>query len=719
MPLLGPLSEQSGVLRVREIVPPQPTQISQQIIGNGPAVHGSQAWNRAGYSGQNVKVGIIDDFRGLSGLMGTEAPSTVVARCYTDIGVFTENLADCEQDPEVSVPYPECLDQVQRGALRGAQHGTWVAEAVLDIAPGVSLYIANPPSRGDMQEAVDWMASQGVTVINFSAGWIFDGPGDGTSPLSVSPLNTVDRAVEDDILWVNSAGNNAQDTWFGDYSDPDSDGTIAFGGSNDEVIDIPLRACASYVVQLRWEDDWGGASTDLDLHLYDKTTNEAIFSSDDPQSGEAGHDPWEAFGFRARVDSNDIGIAVSYYSGEVPDWIQVTAWTIDPIQHHTLIGSITNPAESANPGLLAVGAAPWYNVQTIESYSSRGPTPDGRTKPEIVAADCGPSALLPLRPTNRGFCGTSQSSPHVAGMAALVQQRFSEYSAQQVATYLKNNADGRRDVPNITWGYGFAQLPPVGLPPVGLDGCEQMVTDDGAVDGQWASGCQSEVSGRGYARYYSFTLAQQSQVTIDLESSEDTYLYLRTGDAISGTAFHENDDVVPGLDTDSRIVAMLAAGTYTIEATTYNAGEAGRCTLTISGLGGGTTEPGTGTDQTDSCGATISSDGATPGTWASGCQSQVTRRGYARYYSFTLAQQSQATIDLESSVDPYLYLRSGDSRSGTVLHENDDVVPGSDTDSRIVATLAAGSYTIEATTYNAGEAGSFTLTISGLGGGSM
>ena len=305
----------------------------------------------------------------------------------------------------------------------------------------------------------------------------------------------------------------------------------------------------------------------------------------------------------------------------------------------------------------------------------------------------------------------------MAGMAALVQQRFSEYSAQQVATYLKNNADGRRDVPNITWGYGFAQLPPVGLPPVGLDGCEQMVTDDGAVDGQWASGCQSEVSGRGYARYYSFTLAQQSQVTIDLESSEDTYLYLRTGDAISGTAFHEDDDVVPGSDTDSRIVAMLAAGTYTIEATTYNAGEAGSVTLTISGLGGGTTEPGTRTDQTDSCGATISSDGATPGTWASGCQSQVTRRGYARYYSFTLAQQSQATIDLESSVDPYLYLRSGDSRSGTVLHENDDVVPGSDTDSRIVATLAAGSYTIEATTYNAGEAGSFTLTISGLGDG--
>ena len=55
--LLGAVSEQPGVVRVREIVPPQPAQTTQQIAGNGPAVHGSLAWNQAGYSGQGVKVG--------------------------------------------------------------------------------------------------------------------------------------------------------------------------------------------------------------------------------------------------------------------------------------------------------------------------------------------------------------------------------------------------------------------------------------------------------------------------------------------------------------------------------------------------------------------------------------------------------------------------------------------------------------------------------------
>ena len=54
-----------------------------------------------------VKVGIIDDFRGLSSLMGTELPATVHGRCYTDIGVFTNNLADCELVDQGVRKHPE------------------------------------------------------------------------------------------------------------------------------------------------------------------------------------------------------------------------------------------------------------------------------------------------------------------------------------------------------------------------------------------------------------------------------------------------------------------------------------------------------------------------------------------------------------------------------------------------------------------------------------
>ena len=86
-----------------------------------------------------------------------------------------------------------------------------------------------------------------------------------------------------------------------------------------------------------------------------------------------------------------------------------------------------------------------------------------------------------------------------------------------------------------------------------------------------------------------------------------------------------------------------------------------------------------------------------------------------RYYSFMLSEGSDVTITLESSTDPYLYLRAGEAKSGTAAYENDDIAAGTDTNSRIQATLGAGTYTIEATTYGAGLEGSFTLTVSVLG----
>ena len=105
--------------------------------------------------------------------------------------------------------------------------------------------------------------------------------------------------------------------------------------------------------------------------------------------------------------------------------------------------------------MLTVGASNWATPSTIESFSSRGPTTDGRIKPDIVGTDRGDSVSYGVN----GFSGTSQASPHIAGLAALVLQRYPEYTPEQVATYLKNNALGIGTVPNNTWGYGLAEMP--------------------------------------------------------------------------------------------------------------------------------------------------------------------------------------------------------------------------------------------------------------------
>ena len=252
--------------------------------------------------------------------------------------------------------------------------------------------------------------------------------------------------------------------------------------------------------------------------------------------------------------------------------------------------------------------------------------------------------------------------------------------------------------------------PPGPTPPPPSDACGETLARDGSVSGEWSSGCQSQVSGRGYARYYTFTLTEESEVDITLERTSgeaDTYLYLREGESRSGDFLHDNDD--DGGTTRSRIAETLAAGTYTVEATTYEAGQTGSFTLTVSGLGGATTA-------TDSCVDTLSANGSVIGEWASGCDSTARAGSHARFYSFTLSEDSEVTITLDlrsGEADTYLYLREGENtRSGDFLYENDD--DGGTTRSQIQETLDAGTYTIEATTYEAGQTGLFTLTVSGL-----
>ena len=249
--------------------------------------------------------------------------------------------------------------------------------------------------------------------------------------------------------------------------------------------------------------------------------------------------------------------------------------------------------------------------------------------------------------------------------------------------------------------------------------CLESLPDGMTVNDAWDTGCTSSISAPGgngdrYARYYTFIIDAESDVTIGLSSVEDTFLYLREGAGRDSDVLHENDVVVSG-NTNSRIQQTLSAGTYTIEATTYNAGVTGEFTLTVSGLPSVAGPEPTPESPADGCVETIGVDGIVSGSWNGECVSGSRSGSYANYYTFTLAENSEVAITLESSVDTYLYLRQGAGRDGSVLYENDDILLGSDTNSRLSVTLQPGDYTIEATTYYAQTSGDFTLTIAGLG----
>ena len=231
-------------------------------------------------------------------------------------------------------------------------------------------------------------------------------------------------------------------------------------GSNDHLNGVELDAEERLNVQLRWEGSWGGADKDLNLHLYNSEGSQVQYSTD-RQQGRSTDRPFESFEYTAPT-SGTYFLAVKRHSGSAPGWVQLQVKYNAELEYYTLSGSTGNPAESANSGMLAVGLAAWNNTNATRNTSSRGPTPDGRTKPDIIGATCTRSSTAILGNTSR--CNSSVAAAHVAGLAALVKQRFPNYTPAQIATYLKSNAEARGTIPNNTWGYGFAKLPALPTP---------------------------------------------------------------------------------------------------------------------------------------------------------------------------------------------------------------------------------------------------------------
>ena len=107
------------------------------------------------------------------------------------------------------------------------------------------------------------------------------------------------------------------------------------------------------------------------------------------------------------------------------------------------------------------------------------------------------------------------------------------------------------------------------------------LTETRRVDGSWAGACASENRRGSHARHYSFNVSEPVDVRIELRSTTDSYLFLLSGEGADGAILAENDNVDPGLGPDARIDARLGVGTYTVEATTYDASAGGAFTLTM------------------------------------------------------------------------------------------------------------------------------------------
>jgi serine protease AprX len=112
---------------------------------------------------------------------------------------------------------------------------------------------------------------------------------------------------------------------------------------------------------------------------------------------------------------------------------------------------ITAPADGKNT--IGVGAVNSSNQ--IAGFSSRGPSSDGRIKPEIVAMGVGVYGASASTDNGYRFAsGTSTSAPIASGVAALLLSIHSHLKNTQIRSILLESADNSLN-PNNDIGYGL------------------------------------------------------------------------------------------------------------------------------------------------------------------------------------------------------------------------------------------------------------------------
>jgi subtilisin family serine protease len=423
---LTALAHDSSVQFAADPLRPAP----EAVRGEGVATTGAAAWHAAGLRGAGARVAVIDlgfaDWR-RSRANGDLPPSTVA----------------------VSFCPP--------GALESTDHGTAVAEVVAEMAPAARISLVCADSVPALGRAKDWAKGHGIQIVNHSASWFNSSRGDGTAPLD-TPAGIVADARAAGILWVNAAGNRAQQHWSGTFADADADGWHEFGpGDEGNTLTIPwgVRTCAA----LKW-DAWPATDVDYDLYLV-RDDGLTVASSTTAQTGT--QPPTELLCYGNPVRGRTHAIAIRGHQATAAPRLDLFVYPGPDLEHQVAEGSVTEPGTS--PAALTVGAVCWQN-DGLEAFSSRGPTIDGRLKPDLTAPDfvssfaygrfggCGGQT---------GFAGTSAASPHAAGAAALVKGANPSFGPNELQQFLETHAvDLGLAGPDESFGAGRLAL---GAPP--------------------------------------------------------------------------------------------------------------------------------------------------------------------------------------------------------------------------------------------------------------
>ena len=409
------LAENPAVRFVR--LPRKPFPMEE--TSEGVSVIGADDWRLAGWTGDGVKIGIIDvGFAGHGDLMiEGELPNSLFSHWFGSGGTEGDS-----------------------------NHGSACAEIIHDIAPNAALYLTNYDDELDWANAIDYLISNEVDIISASVGHPSWGPGDGTGLF----CEKVADAKYAGILWVNAAGNYGDSHWMGPWADSNGNSLLNFAPSSDTNV-IEVLDGQKLDICLKWDDTWGESDNDYDLYLLDDSMTDAVAAGDNTQNGD--DDPLEIIQYTAKY-TGQYHIIVESESADNTANFHLYAVGVNPntsldMEYWEASESLCSPADS--PHAMTVGAVDSDFGILLMDYSSQGPTDDGRTKPDVVA----PTGVTTASIAN--FGGTSAACPHAAGAAALVKEAFPIYGPAEIQAYLEGHAFDMGD-PGKDNEYGAGSL---------------------------------------------------------------------------------------------------------------------------------------------------------------------------------------------------------------------------------------------------------------------
>lgn len=268
----------------------------------------------------------------------------------------------------------------------------------------------------------------------------------------------------------------------GVWNNPDEDVYHGFSG-NDELLQVTVAGGtvqnpANTILVLQWAEPWGAATVDLDLELWDNGNPRTLLQSS--TNANIGGNPFEQISISNTGAAYTAHIAVRRVSGN-PDGLTLKivahangTWQLSIDEYpEQAAGTLTPHAGTSRS--IAIGAAPFFNRDTAESFSGRGPhrrffdaagNPVGPltfTKPDFTSIDNANTTffgrdiaqdddVLP------NFSGTSAATPNAAAVAALMLQATGgpgSLSQEDIRRIMRLSAIDLGDAGHdITYGHG-------------------------------------------------------------------------------------------------------------------------------------------------------------------------------------------------------------------------------------------------------------------------